>query len=437
LLGKYPWSDKTLAPWISLKNSDNNEIFENYIYQASISLSDDPVNKPCKYNKIYRNTLWGVDSGARIILYGHSDYTDIFENEIHRASGTGQGGIYGLTNTGSHMSRNRIYGVEDSGDDLVSLAAQKDLVFEYNWLNASNGFAFNVDNTNTYDVGNTIVSHNIINWTGMGDHTGGGGIRAEGGAGASLGGLSITDNIICNPNGTAISILGWHGAIITGNSCVDNQTSHTMDDGIGMIAQTTHYPDNSTISNNFIFGATIYGVEVDGTNMRVSANTIEYCTNGIGLSGDNNSAIGNYVIDCGYGVKVWGNSSIIEQNLFAGTGTKDISISSSTKWFTLIQFNTMSSLTSPIANAGTLTLIRWNQNYRTEASNSQANTTATTFVFNHNLKATPVLVWASFNDTAVDSWTWTATSSQITITVTGTLSASTTCYWYGQTWNYQ
>ena len=83
--------------------------------------------------------------------------------------------------------------------------------------------------------------------------------------------------------------------------------------------------------------------------------------------------------------------------------------------------------------------VKWNNTATSavtysENCGSQANTTSTTFVFNHNLVTTPVLVLASFNDTAVDGWTWTATTTQITITVTGTLAGNVTCYWYGQIW---
>jgi parallel beta-helix repeat protein len=50
-----------------------------------------------------------------------------------------------------------------------------------------------------------------------------------------------------------------------------------------------------------------------------------------------------------------------------------------------------------------------------------ANTTATTFVFNHGCASTVDSVVPSFNFTGWTSWTWTSTTTQVTITVTGTL----------------
>lgn len=53
-----------------------------------------------------------------------------------------------------------------------------------------------------------------------------------------------------------------------------------------------------------------------------------------------------------------------------------------------------------------------------------ANTTATTFVFNHGLANTANSVQVSFNFTGWTSWTWTSTTTQVTITITGTLPAA-------------
>jgi hypothetical protein len=72
-------------------------------------------------------------------------------------------------------------------------------------------------------------------------------------------------------------------------------------------------------------------------------------------------------------------------------------------------------------HAGTNT-ISGNDGFATEITIlNVANTTATTFVFNHNLAGTPVQVTPSFNFTGWTSWTWTATTSQVTITIAGTL----------------
>jgi hypothetical protein len=53
-----------------------------------------------------------------------------------------------------------------------------------------------------------------------------------------------------------------------------------------------------------------------------------------------------------------------------------------------------------------------------------ANTTATTFVFNHGLASTANSVQVSFNFTGWTSWTWTSTTTQVTVTITGTLPAA-------------
>ncbi len=66
-------------------------------------------------------------------------------------------------------------------------------------------------------------------------------------------------------------------------------------------------------------------------------------------------------------------------------------------------------------------------------SGSVTNSTATAFVFDHNLFATPTGVWASFNTTAITGWTWAANVTSVTITVTGaSLPSSMTCYWNAQ-----
>jgi hypothetical protein len=71
-----------------------------------------------------------------------------------------------------------------------------------------------------------------------------------------------------------------------------------------------------------------------------------------------------------------------------------------------------------------------------ESVGSAANTTSTTFTFNHGLGATPSFVSANFNTLAITGYTWSAGATTITITVTGTgLPGSMTCYWHATALN--
>jgi hypothetical protein len=59
---------------------------------------------------------------------------------------------------------------------------------------------------------------------------------------------------------------------------------------------------------------------------------------------------------------------------------------------------------------------------------SGTNTTATTAVLDHGLEGPATFVFASFNDSAITSYTWSSTATQVTITPAGTLPSSWTCY---------
>lgn len=420
--------------WICAHDlSCDNLIANNVVQGGNIELGDLNDEIYCYRNRVYDNFVscespYCADTRGCIRIYTRVDYTHIDGNLII----PDQAGILGITNTGTIISNNQIFGKRESADDCISLAAQHDLQIINNWINGSNGFAINSDNNYAYDGDNYLIDGNYINCSYDG------GIRFEGYSEWN-GSLIISNNMIIDCDTDGIDVLGWRGAQIFGNSIINNNDTSWSTTGISVQNNFDDTPDAvphyCQISQNFIYNMGAIGIDFTGDFGRVESNTVVECLTGISVSGNNATVSDNVLLGEYRAIRVWANSTLIEGNHFNDTGSKDIELNSGTK-LADIRYNFISAKTSPISNSGTNTLIRWNVNYRTESSGSQANTTATTFVFNHNLKATPVIVWTSFNATAVDGWTWTATSSQITITVTGTLDASTTCYWYAQTWNY-
>ena len=175
---------------------------------------------------------------------------------------------------------------------------------------------------------------------------------------------------------------------------------------------------NNTISDCRIWWATGMGVYESGSwNCYYDNEFSGISEAGMQIFGEHDILRGNKISDCSWKMIVSeGDDCLIENNWFMYNGAVPCDIS------------------------GVGTVARWNTGggYKTEASGSLTNTTATTFVITHGLVATPVLFFSSFNSTEIDAWSWVATSTTITITVANSAVANQirTAYWYAQTWNY-
>lgn len=189
-------------------------------------------------------------------------------------------------------------------------------------------------------------------------------------------------------------------AIVTGNVIVYPESPPAVAGTVGIYFYDSVY--DTIVSNNIIRGRPTYGIDMlfpggdsDGPS---SHNLIQ----------------GNMIDNAGTTIRYQGDYNAIQYNDFRHS------------------FN--QSYAAVVIDAGSnFTILRYNLGWATERSGSVTLASNTTYTFNHNLVATPVLVTLSANVTACGALGWTATSSQITVTATSSCTA--TIYWYAQTWN--
>jgi hypothetical protein len=181
-----------------------------------------------------------------------------------------------------------------------------------------------------------------------------------------------------------------------------------------------------------IVGNTIY---LKPVNTSAVSNVI-YCK-GITLFSGNNTVSQNRIYATAgtytcyaYGLRIESgcdNSTFVE-NYFENLGSSNntYGIRDSAGKYNLYAFNNLRSCTTAMNLAGaTSPIVFKNVGFVTENTVlNAANTTATTFVFNHALASTANSVQVSFNFTGWTSWTWTSTTTQVTVTITGTLPAA-------------
>lgn len=120
------------------------------------------------------------------------------------------------------------------------------------------------------------------------------------------------------------------------------------------------------------------------------------------------------------------NGTIVEDNYYSGIGAFDIYIETTNVTYTSIENNYPTTLAKFLSNGGTNTVVGNNGGYLTHNVVQSANTTVTTFVFNHglagDLDASGVhgTVQATFDASTaavITGYSWSSTTTQITITV--------------------
>jgi len=225
---------------------------------------------------------------------------------------------------------------------------------------------------------------------------------------------------------------GAYGAItIFGSDCVVSRNTvtsfkHGIYDGSGFNEIIDNQVYLCTNMGIYLYGAT--GDDVSGNR----CNTNEQ--SGIAVYASTNNTINdNRCLDNDQavsgtdgGIRLWGPSTY---NTLTGnscwdrqgtpTQTYGIILSAGADNNEVLANNVQNNKLGGMSVSGANNEISHNIGFVTENYISSTNTTATTFVFNHDLAGTPDFVFCSFNTTAITGYSWTATSTQITVTVTG------------------
>jgi hypothetical protein len=162
--------------------------------------------------------------------------------------------------------------------------------------------------------------------------------------------------------------------------------------------------------------ASVTNVEVTGCNIVNNGQATNNTYWGMYFAGSGANATTHVRITGGY----VGNSAVDSGDAYQN----GIQMMEDSDYFT-IEGVDVSSAWQTITYVGTHNKIVDNVGFVTENTVlNVANTTATTFMFNHGCASTVNSVLPSFNFTGWTSWTWTSTTTEVTITITGTLPAA-------------
>lgn len=259
------------------------------------------------------------------------------------------------------------------------------------------------------------------------------------------GGISdmYIDNIMIKNTYDALYI-ECGGKIFINKGYIENNRHH----GIYFSASTGGYIKNMYIYNNlatqiFVVDTGFDGLLIEGNEIKAPAN--QNCIFGW-YSGKVCRIIGNSI----YGVSSTGTTGVdvqvntvdkhyiitgntfynLNKGIYVETGgawvNKTPYVSAALNDFISVATPYSTNFSSPYTSSIKITQ---NQGYVTENWVTVANTTSTTFVFNHNVAGDLDAagshggVWATFDPTttaALTRWSWTSTATQVTITVVGT-----------------
>jgi parallel beta-helix repeat protein len=112
---------------------------------------------------------------------------------------------------------------------------------------------------------------------------------------------------------------------MSGNICHDNINDGTSPDN-GNNGLCSFNSDNVTVSNNVVYNVDGTGIEVYGTDMVVSGNTIDLCGfeqgyAGIYMGGTVGSVTGNKINNCNVGVQLEGTDHVVASGNFINNDT--------------------------------------------------------------------------------------------------------------------
>jgi len=235
---------------------------------------------------------------------------------------------------------------------------------------------------------------------------------------------SVLYNTILNQSNTHPAIQGYSFAEqIIGNKIINSQGDGIYTEGSGIETIKDNYLQNCALSKSFPDGA----MYLYGSNKIVTGNTIigTGATSGLIIRGDNNLIQGNTITGCSsYGIIEYSHSNnrILDNRVYNNT-PYDIRLLTSVNCTCM--FNDVSGSTAATKisrdTGGSGNIIKYNTGFVTENTVLNiANTTATTFAFNHGLASTANSVICSFDSAtaqAIQGYTWSSTTTQVTVTV--------------------
>jgi parallel beta-helix repeat protein len=313
------------------------------------------------------------------------------EYAVHLTSTYGPAGTVTISNNNIINNVTGIYLEASAGNCTVSMNTIQNCtsggIFV---LSNSNSITSNIipslqlgSNKNAIDIrGNSnTVSQNTISNTGGAAYSAG--IFISGQAN------TISENTIYN---------AYNGISVGGNlnSLVGNTVSIASNNGLyfGVAALTT-------VTGGALYRCNSAAVMLDNANQTtLQGMTIDLINN-----------LGVYVLAPDNNTKILGGS-------ICDTRTQGILLQAGS-YNCLIAETTFRNNSAPLSNSATGTVVKSNPGFITENTVlNMANSTATTFVFNHGLAASANSVQCSFDLTIQYSWTWTSTSTQVTVTVT-------------------
>ena len=380
-------------------------------------------------------TTDGADHASQNAIYVATG-NHITINNVHALNGWKMGfALYGLTNstisfntlenfgkefldidhglTGEAGNNlvigNKLYGNNVAGeigvmvDGITGYLAHTNDTISYNQIFNLN-IGINVRGINASD--NNILYNTIIG--------GGTGIRVREN--------SVETRVIGNTlQGVSTAI-----AVDTSN---DNDISENTIDTTTAIGISFNKCNNNTVTKNHIRSAGTSGIYCTAASGNMQYNVFRL---------NEIFEAGRLSVNHGIAMSVSGDAvaynNVIEHNLIVGSNGRAVYLAGVLN-YTYVRFNDF--LDHDLAFAKTAdpvnTFVSDNTGYVTENSGSSVNATATVFTIVHGMASTPTGVWASFNTTAVESWTWTSTSTTITVTVVGaSLPEAMTCYWVAE-----
>lgn len=223
---------------------------------------------------------------------------------------------------------------------------------------------------------------------------------------------SVTGNICFNNVYNGLEISTAPQVTVSGNTFYNNGYHGIYSTG------------NSTITGNTFYSNVECGIKFVGGKNTVTSNTITGSQRGIELSGGDNIVVGNRMYNNLYqGIESGSNINynVITNNIIKGSYW-GIYLPATNTYNLITDNNVAENSVGAISISGSTNKVSGNIGFVTENTVlNVANTTATTFVFNHGLASTANSVNVQFNFTGWTSWTWTSTTTQVTVTVTGTL----------------
>ena len=311
---------------------------------------------------IMKQHIWIEGEGPSITILQLADNANCNLFEYKNSSTNVLAEIYFMTitgNNGSNTQGSGIYIEPTAGGTFWDLSL-KDL-----YITHFAQYGIYTSQFWGYSFFHVICEYNVLD-----------GIRITGGSSGHIIGSKFMLNGQNGLNATGSGYLDWtdtdfrqngyHGAWL-------NSTAYSF--------MSCHFIQNSAATNDTYLGVFLYGNAASYTRI---------------ISCEFNGQNGNLFEHRAIGIAASGvDGTVVEDNTFYGYGA------------------------AAIVNYGTNSQIHYNHGFVTENTILKvANTTATTFVFNHGCASTVNSVQCSFNLTVAYTWTWTSTTTQVTVTVT-------------------